>query len=54
LAPPLARNPRLGDDAYVLRKIAQGSAAMPPFGGQLSSAEIAAVVDFIRSQWRGH
>jgi cytochrome c oxidase subunit 2 len=50
-APPLAGSSRLRDERMVLGQILQGGEYMPPFGVQLSDAEIAAVATYIRNSW---
>ena len=50
-APPFAANPNLADGRYVIDHVLNGSVAMPPFRGQLSPAEIAAVINHIRNNW---
>lgn len=47
----LASNPRLGDDAWLIRRVLLGANAMPAFASQLSADDIAAVTSFIRSRW---
>ena len=49
--PALAGNPRLAAAAYPLVIVLGGRKAMPPFGDELNDEEIAAVVNFIRSNF---
>jgi cytochrome c oxidase subunit 2 len=50
-APPLAMSSRLRDERLVIGQILMGGEYMPPFGVQLSDAEIAAVATYIRNSW---
>ena len=49
--PPLADNALLEPPAYPIYLILKGQAAMPPLGGVLDDAQIAEVVDYIRSHF---
>ncbi|MEX2542099.1 MAG: c-type cytochrome [Trueperaceae bacterium] len=49
--PALAGNSRLGNESRVLNQILNGGSFMPPFGGQLSDEEVAAVATHIRNSW---
>ena len=51
--PALAGNPRLGSAAYPAMVIVRGQKAMPSFGG-LSDAQVADVVNYIRSNFGNH
>lgn len=53
-APPLASDQNLKNTGYVISHILTGSANMPSFREQLSSGEIAAVVNYVRSHWGNH
>ena len=53
-APPFAGNPDLRDGPAMIAHVVGGSANMPPFGGQLSPAEIAAVLNHVRNSWGNH
>lgn len=50
-APPFVANPDLKDAPAAIAHIVGGSVNMPPFGGQLSAAEIAAVLNYVRNSW---
>jgi mono/diheme cytochrome c family protein len=50
-APALAGNPALRDDRHVLSRIVMGGDGMPPFGQELSTAEIAALASHVRTDW---
>lgn len=49
--PPLAGNPKLWNQTYVMDQIIRGGGGMPAFGRQLSDQQIAAVASYIRSSW---
>ena len=50
--PPLAGNPFVtGDPAAVIAVVLKGRAAMPSFKADLSDADVAAVVSYIRGTW---
>ncbi len=49
--PALAKNPTLGVAAYPIMTILRGRAAMPWFGGTLSSAQIASLVTYLRTNF---
>lgn len=49
--PTLAGNARLENEEKVVRQILKGGSFMPPFGGQLSDEEVAAVTTHIRNSW---
>ncbi len=46
IGPALDGNPNLSPD-YIISRINNGGGAMPPFAGQLSDDEIAALADYI-------
>jgi mono/diheme cytochrome c family protein len=49
--PPLASNPALETPEYAIYLIIHGQKAMPPFGAMLDDAQIAAVVEYIRTHF---
>jgi len=49
--PALARNTHLKAKVYPITKVLYGSKAMPPFKGQLSDEQIAAVVGYVRTHF---
>jgi len=49
--PALARNPRLGAAAYVVHNVIHGRYGMPAFGPALDDAQVAAVVNYVRSHF---
>ena len=49
--PGLAHNERLAAAGYPVALVLRGHGAMPPFGRSLSDAQVAAVVDFIRTHF---
>lgn len=49
--PTLAANDKLQNEERILRQILKGGSFMPPFGGQLSDEEVAAVATHIRNSW---
>jgi mono/diheme cytochrome c family protein len=49
--PALARNPRLAGAGYPLLLVIKGRNAMPPFGDLLTDAQVAAVVNYVRSHF---
>ena len=51
VGPALAGSQDLSDAASVVRQVLQGGGGMPAFAGQLSDAQIAAVVSHIRTSW---
>ena len=51
VGPALAGNDGLADRAMVVERVSRGSGIMPAFEGSLSSAQIEAVVDYLRSSW---
>lgn len=50
-APPLAGSATLKEDHAAIVHVVAGSVNMPPFGDQLSDAEVAAVLNHIRNSW---
>ncbi len=50
-APPLAGSATLKEDQAAIIHVVAGSVNMPPFGEQLSDAEIAAVLNHVRNNW---
>ena len=50
-APPLAGSATLKEDQAAIIHVVAGSVNMPPFGEQLSDAEIAAVLNHVRNSW---
>lgn len=50
-APPFAGNSDLKDSRAMIAHVVTGSANMPPFGGQLAAAQIAAVLNHVRNSW---
>ena len=49
--PALANNPRLANAGYPLLVVLNGRRNMPPFAQSLDDAQVAAVVDYIRSHF---
>ena len=49
--PALAGNPKLKVAAYPLLVVTRGQKAMPDFGGMLTDAQIAGVVNYIRGNF---
>ncbi len=52
--PPLAGNGRLMSSPYAITVVLNGQRAMPPFGAALSDAQIADVVNYIRTHFGNH
>ena len=52
--PALAKNERLVAAGYPIALVLHGHGAMPPFGRTLSDAQVAAVVDYIRTHFGNH
>jgi mono/diheme cytochrome c family protein len=52
--PSLASDPRLASALYPVVLVANGSKAMPPLGRWLDDAQIAAVVNYVRSHFGNH
>ena len=49
--PALAANPRLASATYPATVILHGRHGMPPFAGYMSDAQVAAVVNYVRSHF---
>jgi mono/diheme cytochrome c family protein len=49
--PALASNPRLAAAIYPITVVLHGQRAMPPFGEALSDEQIAAVLNYVRSNF---
>jgi mono/diheme cytochrome c family protein len=49
--PALAKNPKLAEAGYPIAMVAQGRGAMPPLTDLLNSAQIAAVVTYVRTHF---
>jgi mono/diheme cytochrome c family protein len=49
--PALAGNPKLASAAYPVVMVVNGRGAMPAFGGGLSDAQIADVVNYVRTHF---
>jgi mono/diheme cytochrome c family protein len=49
--PPLASKPVLETAEYAIYLVIHGQKAMPPFGEMLDDAQVAAVVEYIRSHF---
>jgi mono/diheme cytochrome c family protein len=49
--PALARDPRLAAAGYPLALVIRGRNGMPPFGDLLTDAQVAAVVNYVRSHF---
>ena len=49
--PALANNPKLASAAYPVVMVVNGRGAMPAFGGGLSDAQIADVVNYVRTHF---
>jgi mono/diheme cytochrome c family protein len=49
--PSLAADANLAGNAYPIHMVINGKRAMPPFGKMLSDAQIAAVVNYVRSHF---
>jgi mono/diheme cytochrome c family protein len=47
--PALAKNPKLASAAYPVAMVVNGRGAMPAFGSMLSDAQVAGVVNYIRT-----
>ena len=52
--PALRANPRLALSPYVINHVLRGRRGMPAFGPLLSDAQIAAVVNYVRSHFGNH
>ncbi len=53
-APAFAANANLKATQAAIIHVVAGSVNMPPFGDQLSDAEIAAVLNHVRNSWGNH
>jgi mono/diheme cytochrome c family protein len=49
--PSLAANPNLEAAGYPLTRVIHGRRAMPPFGDMMNDAQIAAVVNYLRTHF---
>ena len=49
--PPLAFNPNLQSSAYAIDLVVNGHRAMPPFGDMMNDAQVAAVVNYLRTHF---
>ena len=49
--PALARDANLSQAGYPVTVVLKGQKAMPPFAGMLSDAQVAAVVNFVRTNF---
>jgi cytochrome c5 len=49
--PSLAANPNLESPGYPITLVVHGRRAMPPFGGMMSDAQVAAVVNYVRTHF---
>lgn len=52
--PALAANPKLAEPGYVLSMVMNGHRGMPPFRGHFTNAQVADVVNFVRSHFGNH
>jgi mono/diheme cytochrome c family protein len=52
--PALANNPNLASPVYPAVVIVNGQKAMPAFGGYFSDDQIAAVINYVRSNFGNH
>ena len=52
--PALADNPKLASSAYPAVMVLHGRDAMPAFGAELSDAQVAAVVNYVRTHFGNH
>jgi mono/diheme cytochrome c family protein len=49
--PALASNPRLAVPGYVVAMVMNGHKGMPPFRGQFTNAQVADVVNYVRTHF---
>src|SRR5690242_9144102 len=49
--PSLAANPNLESPGYPITLVVHGRRAMAPFGGMMSDAQVAAVVNYVRTHF---
>jgi mono/diheme cytochrome c family protein len=52
--PRLAGDPRLASNLYPTMMVLNGQRAMPSFGGSLSDAQVAEVVNYLRTHFGNH
>jgi mono/diheme cytochrome c family protein len=52
--PALAANPRLAAAIYPITVVLHGQRAMPPFGESLSDAQVANVINYVRTNFGNH
>jgi len=52
--PALKDNPRLAAAVYPLTVVLNGQRAMPPFGADLSDAQVANVINYVRTHFGNH
>jgi mono/diheme cytochrome c family protein len=52
--PALANNSRLTAAIYPITVVLNGQRAMPPFGASLSDAQIANVINYVRTHFENH
>lgn len=52
--PALAADPKLASAGYPVLVVLQGQKAMPSFAGMLTDAQIAAVVNYVRTHFGNH
>jgi mono/diheme cytochrome c family protein len=52
--PALAANPKLAEAGYVLSMVMNGHRGMPPFRGHFSNAQVADVINYVRSHFGNH
>ena len=52
--PALAANPKLAESGYVLSMVMNGHRGMPPVRGHFTNAQVADVVNFVRSHFGNH
>ena len=49
--PSLASDPNLATGRYAVAVVVNGSRGMPPFGTRMSNDQVAAVVNYVRTQF---
>lgn len=52
--PSLVSNPNLGTPGYPVTLVVRGRRAMPPFGDMMNDAQVAAVVNYLRTHFGNH
>jgi mono/diheme cytochrome c family protein len=52
--PALAANPRLASATYPATVVLHGRHGMPPFDGYMSDAQVAAIVNYVRTHFDNH